>query len=533
MLGLLAMVAIPAVPQTPSSVRLVMPQGDGSILVNTAVGYEFEQLALYDQGTRASLLVDNKTTGLNISYVLMPTDYYTDTTEKCRNSVISGVIEGALQKATLTNEKNDTRKLPNGQTIAIASYVIEKNLGVRLDQTNIFGFFVSGSTCAEIHISKVHVTKGDTPLLKAALDSFNFDLAYEPTVEDYKALSSFAMHNAKDVSTADIYDKRATELGAPPSPSSLIKTATTGLNFSLATHPGHLHMYDPGFEITELSAKPDGIEFGIRAHNKVNGTEILSFLYLPSDSPSSADECREQQLKAEDRPGFYRKIIGRRELTSTSGVPVAIVSYDQAKKPAPYSSVIRAFVASKGLCADIEFTGKAGISPGLIDTLLSTVSFNPDQQPSFMDKFAYATVLYDHHAFAAAAPIFESTIPFASTTDDPTTWSRVAVDQASMAYGISGNLAKSRAVNEAAIARDPLYPLYYYNLACADAEEGNAGGARTHLEQAFARRANTLKGETMPDPAKDDSILKLKSDKDFWAFVESLSESESTGPAKN
>ena len=36
------------------------------------------------------------------------------------------------------------------------------------------------------------------------------------------------------------------------------------------------------------------------------------------------------------------------------------------------------------------------------------------------------------------------------------------------------------------------------------------------------RRANTLKGETFPDPSKDDSILKLKKDKAFWTFVQSL-----------
>jgi hypothetical protein len=42
------------------------------------------------------------------------------------------------------------------------------------------------------------------------------------------------------------------------------------------------------------------------------------------------------------------------------------------------------------------------------------------------------------------------------------------------------------------------------------------------LQQAFDRRANVLKGELMPDPTKDDSIVKLKKDKTFWAFVLAL-----------
>ncbi len=99
---------------------------------------------------------------------------------------------------------------------------------------------------------------------------------------------------------------------------------------------------------------------------------------------------------------------------------------------------------------------------------------------------------------------------------------RVATDQLVMALGMSGDLKNSRAVAENAIASDPDYPINYYNLACADAEEGNASTAKTHLQMAFDRRANVLKGESMPDPSKDDSILKLKTDKEFWAFVLAL-----------
>lgn len=87
---------------------------------------------------------------------------------------------------------------------------------------------------------------------------------------------------------------------------------------------------------------------------------------------------------------------------------------------------------------------------------------------------------------------------------------------------MSGDLKKSRAIAQHAIELDPDYPVNYYNLACADAEEGNAAAARAHLDQAFARRGNVLPGEHLPDPAQDDSILKLKADRAFWSFVEAL-----------
>ena len=88
--------------------------------------------------------------------------------------------------------------------------------------------------------------------------------------------------------------------------------------------------------------------------------------------------------------------------------------------------------------------------------------------------------------------------------------------------GISGDVDGARRVFQDAIKTDPDYPLYYYNLACADAEQGKAKDAKVHLQQAFDRKANILPGEHMPDPTTDDSIAKLKKDKEFWAFVETL-----------
>jgi tetratricopeptide (TPR) repeat protein len=106
---------------------------------------------------------------------------------------------------------------------------------------------------------------------------------------------------------------------------------------------------------------------------------------------------------------------------------------------------------------------------------------------------------------------------------------RVITDQAGMSYGMSGNIPKARAIFEKAIAADPDYPLYYYNLACADAEEKDLAGAKKHLagakkhlQEAFDRKANVIPGENMPDPSHDDSFLPYRNNKEFWAFVEGL-----------
>ena len=123
---------------------------------------------------------------------------------------------------------------------------------------------------------------------------------------------------------------------------------------------------------------------------------------------------------------------------------------------------------------------------------------------------------------AEAAPHFGESLPKLASGPQQLTQRRIITDQLVIALGMSGNLDAARHFAERAIKTDPDYPINYYDLACADAESGNVAAARTHLEQAFARKANVIPGESMPNPATDDSILKLKADPAFWAFVQTL-----------
>lgn len=150
--------------------------------------------------------------------------------------------------------------------------------------------------------------------------------------------------------------------------------------------------------------------------------------------------------------------------------------------------------------------------------------FQPDlnYKPTTEDYFFLASLLYKSSP-GLAVPYYDSSLKVMPLDASHQTLRRIATDQLVMSLGMSGDLKNSRAYAERAIAADPDYPLNYYNLACADAEQGNTADAKLHLQQAFDRRANVLKGESMPDPTKDDSILKLKKDKAFWGFVLTLS----------
>ena len=99
---------------------------------------------------------------------------------------------------------------------------------------------------------------------------------------------------------------------------------------------------------------------------------------------------------------------------------------------------------------------------------------------------------------------------------------RILVDQLAMAYGISGDLKKARALLESAIRDDPEYPLNYYNLACGYAEEGDKNKVLANLSLAFQHKEQVLKGEKMPDPRSDSSFKKYVRDEDFIKLMAKL-----------
>lgn len=99
---------------------------------------------------------------------------------------------------------------------------------------------------------------------------------------------------------------------------------------------------------------------------------------------------------------------------------------------------------------------------------------------------------------------------------------RVLIDQLAMAYGISGHLKDARVLLQSAIVQDPEYPLNYYNLACAYAEDGDKNKMLANLSLAFTYKDHILKGEQMPDPRTDSSFQQYLRDPEFTALMVKL-----------
>lgn len=144
--------------------------------------------------------------------------------------------------------------------------------------------------------------------------------------------------------------------------------------------------------------------------------------------------------------------------------------------------------------------------------------------PSNLESYAYlGHALFRQKKYEAAIAPYEKALDLEKRGKAlPQKDHRILIDQLVMSYGMDGQLQKVHAVLDPAIQQDPEYPLNYYNLACAYAEDGDKPKVLANLQRAFDRKANILNGEQMPDPRADSSFQKYVGDADFVSLMKKL-----------
>ena len=309
------------------------------------------------------------------------------------------------------------------------------------------------------------------------------------------------------------------------------QTGTADFRLALPDHRGQLHWPSEGFKIIESSAKPNGSEIGIRGKNESGRLTFLGFLFLVSgQAPLTSAKCRDGALEPEEKSNPALKVAGTMDNVQPGSLPVSVVTYSTRDRGGKTVYMVRGFVAAADTCGDLEFYSDSSISAADADLKRIFANYQLDESyvPKFNDVLLYAQILYKARMYKAAGPVFEMALGKVNENPGPSVkiMRRVVTDEAGMSYGMSGDIPKARAIFQRAVAEDPDYPMYYYNLACADAQERNLTGARSNLQKAFDRKANVVSGESMPDPTTDDSFLPYRNNKEFWAFLESLHEKQ-------
>ena len=264
----------------------------------------------------------------------------------------------------------------------------------------------------------------------------------------------------------------------------------------------------------------------VALYEKLDVDLPVSFILFqnPSDQPDEQG-CREVALNPilQQNAGLISQRVDG-DVQGANGDSWATTTYMQDMKHGGHlQRNFFAFAGNDTTCAEIHISGVAGAADELTAMKQVLAEFYPDlnYQPYPDDYFQMATLLY-RGSPELAAPYYRSALNKMPYTAALLPTRRVATDRIIVALKKSGDLNSSRIVAETAIKSDPNYPLNYYTLACADAQQGHAAEAKLHLRQAFDRRAYLPKGQSMPNPVTDKYLLKLKKDRAFWAFVTAL-----------
>jgi len=288
--------------------------------------------------------------------------------------------------------------------------------------------------------------------------------------------------------------------------------------------PGGIALPDPaqGWK-PEMLTVYDNITRPVAQYAKGDSGITVSFIIFENGSGKpDAQGCRNDAIDPivkNEGKSISKRVDG--ELKNTSGETLATTSYLLDMGSGHHQHDLFGFAGNAKTCAEIHVSTVVETQDEQMQALVA--DFRPDlgYRPNSFDYFILGSLLFKNSP-GLAAPYYKSALDTMPQDPRLLTPRRFATTQLIRSLALSGDLKNSRAVAENAIAADPDYPINYYNLARADAEEGNASPARVHLQQAFDRRANLVKGDSMPDPSKDDSILKLKKNQEFWRFVLSL-----------
>jgi tetratricopeptide (TPR) repeat protein len=369
----------------------------------------------------------------------------------------------------------------------------------------LYKYAGTGDQCLVVEVYADKGSKLDVTKMSTLLERQSYSAAYTPTADDaatYEGVRRRAMVAAAARS----------EIG----PKILVTWSVPG-GIPLPT--------DSEWKLDSLTALDSAARPIAFFKNEKTGVTAGFFIWENISGNPTAEGCRKDSL---DR-------IWKASGDQISNETVGTVSDGHGREfatafhlwgPRPYLHDVFAFAGDAKVCAEIQVS-TTDVKPDEKAMLVTAIAlFHPDFSylPTCMDYLAQANVYYRETPMLGA-PFYSAcrkTIPPDTKDVNQITMRRVATDKVVIAFVSSGRVDQSRVYAERAIKIDPDYPINYYNLACADAEQGKAMDAQMHLQQAFERKGNVISGETMPDPTKDHSILKLKKNKEFWDFVQTL-----------
>jgi tetratricopeptide (TPR) repeat protein len=278
----------------------------------------------------------------------------------------------------------------------------------------------------------------------------------------------------------------------------------------------------PGFVAKTVEPKPDGRRYMV-AENE-NTKVVVSVTLEEAKSATPASACRQSLEEKAKHPPLKIQDV-RFSRSGDLDVMRYQVAEFKGQRVNQESLFACQFYDNTFIDLHVSKVNYVTADEPLFADVLTSMHIDKVQRSS-IELVGRASRLYLQHDYKGAIGPYSHALELekANPTLEKPLW-YVLVDNLGMSYGIIGNLQKAKETFEYGLSKDPEYPLFYYNLACTFAEMDDATEAKDYLKKAFDHKANTLPGESIPDPRKDDSFQKLMKNKEFRELAETLARS--------
>jgi hypothetical protein len=325
----------------------------------------------------------------------------------------------------------------------------------------------------------------------------------------------------------------------------LVVAALCSLTAPAQTPKGHLTQmafpdgngileFDAGPVSPEIHMRPDGKEVQLKVLDRPDGLNITAFLQRVA-FPASPEKCRNAWW-----PDTKKAPVPHDDLHETEvkdGIARVEFMITEYKGMKVHQKDLHAYLGGGDLCAEIHLS-KVSFEPKdqkLFDDLLASAKLSPEAMPTSSQNtgagpahdgtyyFQEASRLYMGQKYPEAADLYlkalEQEQRHRTLSKDLT---RVLIDNLGMSYGMSGKLSQAKATFVYGLTQDPEYPMFFYNLACYYGEVNQMDDALAQLRLAYRYKANSIPGEDIPDPLKDDSFRRFVSNEEFVKAVHEM-----------
>jgi tetratricopeptide (TPR) repeat protein len=274
----------------------------------------------------------------------------------------------------------------------------------------------------------------------------------------------------------------------------------------------------PGFALKNVETMPDGRRYMI-AENE--STHVVVSLTLEQVHGGRSAACNDSLQKKAKHPPFKVRDIrfSRNGDFDLMEYIVPEVNGQQFNQRSIYGcrSYDDAYID-----LHVSKVSYSAADDPLFASVLNSMHIDRVQRTS-MELVEQGSRLYLQHNYKDAIESYSQALELEKVNPklEKALW-YVLIDNLGMSYGITGDLQKAKETFDYGVSKEPTYPLFYYNLACTYAEMNDVTNASSHLKKAYDYKANTLPGESMPDPRTDDSFKKLMKNKEFRELAKSL-----------